>query len=74
MDLRFEWLNEQIDLIQADKRLNPGAGKSGYMPDAGDLTALRMAVKLNAARPGAGKPDPDFLAGLRARVLAAVVE
>ena len=74
MDLRLDWLNEQIDLMQADRRLDPLGSATGYRPDTGDLAALRMAAQLHASRAGAGRPDPDFLVGLRARVLAYVVE
>jgi hypothetical protein len=35
---------------------------------------LRWAAEFNSARSGAAEPDPDFLAGLRSRILAAVVD
>jgi hypothetical protein len=74
MDLRLEWLNQQIDLMQADRSLDAGGAGTGYEPDAGDVSVLRMAAHFNARRAGAGQPDPEFLSSLRARVLTSIVK
>jgi hypothetical protein len=73
MDLKLDWLNSQVDLMQADKGLNPHT-VVGYEPDADDLAMLQMAARLNASRPGAGTPGEDFIERLRVRMLASVIE
>lgn len=73
MDLKLDWLNNQIDFMQADKGLDPH-GSAGYEPDPEDIAMLQVAARLNASRPGAGAPGGDFIEQLRARMLASVVK
>ncbi len=73
MDLKLDWLNGQIDLMQADRSLAQHV-IAGYEPDAEDIEMLQMATRLNASRPNAATPDVDFLTSLRARMLASVIE
>jgi hypothetical protein len=72
MDARLDWLNNQINCMQADRRLTASDPALQYQPDAEDLVLLQMAAQLNSLRPGAVQPDRAFLAGLRSCVLSAV--
>jgi hypothetical protein len=73
MDPKFDWLNDQINLMQADKSLDPHTSP-GYEPDAEHIAMLQVAARLHASRPGAGTPDGHFLDSLRARMLASMLE
>ena len=73
MDPKLDWLNNQIDLMQADKSLNPHSIPA-YEPVAEDIAMLQVAARLHASRPGACVPAADFLERLRARMLASMIE
>ena len=73
MNPRIDWLNGQIDRMQA------GRGMAAIDLAIGDapgetIALLQMAAQLNSLRPGALEPAPGFLAGLRERVLSACDE
>jgi hypothetical protein len=72
METKFDWLNTQIDHMQADERLTPNVSEAGYRPGREDIELLVMAAELKSLRPGAGEPRPEFLSDLRVRMLAAV--
>jgi len=55
-------LNERIERMRAERRPRSGRGA----PDEARLQV--MAATLRAQRPGAGEPDPDFVARLRQRL------
>lgn len=68
MNSQLDWLNNQIDLLQAGKRPDP---LPDYILKDGPgehLAVLQMAAQLNALRPGAARPDAAFLATLWERV------
>lgn len=73
MEDKFDWLNNQIENMQADMSLL-SLGIAGYEPDDEDLDMLKMAAWLNASRPSVGNPDETFVGNLRARMLSSVVE
>ena len=72
MNQKYEWLNIQIDRMQAERSILPRAANGEYMPGIEDIAMLQMAAQMKALRPGAGSPRPDFLTDLRARMLAVV--
>jgi hypothetical protein len=74
MNPRFDWLDNCIGLMQADKSLGPHLNNAGHEPNAEDIAMLQIAARLNGSRPGAGTPDQDFLERLRARMLAFMLE
>jgi len=77
MDQRIEWLNEQINLMQQGRSIRPPSGKAFHQPDSEDITMLRIAARLcatGAEATGKMEPSPEFLQGLRARVLDSVVK
>lgn len=47
-----------------------GRKPSGFKPDDFDAAQMRMAIDLQAARPGADEPRPEFLADLQSRLAA----
>ena len=61
MNPKYEWLNEQIDRMQADERLNPRPEDGRYEPNVEDLRMLQVAVLFNSRRPGKGTPRPEFV-------------
>ena len=74
MNPQLDWLNDQIDHMQAGKSLQSSLD---YMLEGepGELMAmLQMAAQLNSLRPGAMRPDAGFIAGLRERVMVACGE
>ncbi len=77
MTSRFDRFNDQISSLQADESPRPdqlrrAENKGNYDGAAEEVAILRMAAALNSLRPSAGKPDPNFVARLRARVLSEV--
>lgn len=70
MDTRVEWLNNQIERMQADLHLLPRDPELRYEPDEEDLAVLQMAALFNSLRPDAGQPQQSFLSDLRSCVLA----
>jgi hypothetical protein len=72
MDAQFDWLNKQIDNMQAGKSLLKGRAPNEYEPSADDVDILGFAARLNALRPGAATPASGFISALRERVLASV--
>ncbi len=47
-----------------------GRKPTGFKPDDFDAAQMRTAIDLQAARPGADEPRPDFLADLQSRLAA----
>jgi len=69
MGVQTEIINKRIDRMQADRSfLGLQAWDDSEQSD--EVEVLRMAAHLNSLRPGAGTPNPDFVASLRARMLA----
>lgn len=68
MEPGYEWLNGQIDRMQADRALHPDVPGVEYRPGAGDLSMLKLAAQLNSMRQGASRPDPLFRSRLRDRL------
>lgn len=71
MDSKYDWLNSQIDRLQAGMALSVSLPGVEHRPGAEDIGLLRMAARLSAARPGRAELDPAFKAQLGARVRAA---
>lgn len=71
MDPRYDWLNIQVDRLQAGETLRRDISRVAYEPRDVDATLLEMAAKLNGLRPGASCPDRAFVVDLRNRVKAA---
>ena len=59
LNLEIDWLNSQIDLMQAGRSLRP-AGPVKLDEPGESIAMLRMAAQLNSLRPGALDPDPVF--------------
>ena len=57
-------LQRYVDGLLAGRRA------TGFRPDELEAEQLRAAIDLNAARPGADQPSPEFLAGLHDRLAA----
>jgi hypothetical protein len=73
MEPHYDWLNVQIERLQADRSVRPGNTRKrvpgvDYEPDSGDVALLRMAAHFNGLRPGALTPDPGFISDLRSRL------
>ena len=47
-----------------------GRKPKGFAPDDFEAAQMRTAIELQAARPGADEPRPDFLADLHRRLAA----
>lgn len=69
MESSLNWLNDQIDRMQAGKRPHAPQYAAGTEDRAEAAAMLQMAAQLNAVRPGAGHPDTNFVSSLRARLL-----
>ena len=65
MKRRRRNLDHMIEALLAGKPLPPGR------LDPDEVEALRAAIELRAARPGADLPDEEFMTGLRRRVASA---
>jgi hypothetical protein len=69
---RLDWFNDGIERMLAEKHpLRPDQWAGG--PHDGvrgrDVDMLRCAAAFNSLRTDAAAPSPDFIAGLRARIL-----
>ena len=73
MTSKYDWLDSEIDRLQAEKGLSLANDVASDHPTV-CLQLLQMAAQLKSLRPGAADPTPSFLADLRARVLAACEE
>ena len=71
---QLEWLNSQIDRLQAGKSLRPLLDYVLEDEPREYLAMLQMAAQLNSLRRGATCPRPAFIAGLRERVMAGCEE
>ncbi len=69
MESSLDWLNDQVDRMQAGKRPHASQHTTGTEDRAEAVAMLQMAAQLNAARPGACEPDANFVSSLRARLL-----
>jgi Rieske Fe-S protein len=67
MKRRRRDLDRMIEAVLAGESLPPGR----LEPD--EVDALRAAIELRAARPGADLPDEEFVTGLRRQLLASSV-
>jgi hypothetical protein len=65
MDPRYDWLNRQIDTLQAGKSPKRCLADLANEVEAGDIALLMVAARLNGLRAQAARPDPVFVAGLR---------
>jgi hypothetical protein len=69
---RLDWFNDGIERMLAEKhplRPDQWAGGPHEGVRARDVDMLRCAAALNSLRTDADAPAPDFIAGLRARIL-----
>ena len=69
---RLDWFNDGIERMLAEKhplRPDQWAGGPHEGLRARDVDMLRCAAAFNSLRTGADDPSPDFIAGLRARIL-----
>ncbi len=75
MVARLDWLNNGIDRMLAGKRPQTPAewGAPGSIPRK-DIEMLRWAAEFNSLRQNAARPNPAFIAALKAQVLAMVEE
>ena len=70
MNPKYEWLDKQIDHMQADERLDAYA-RSGFEPKAEDISLVQMASFFSSQQQGKSKPRQEFLDSLRDRILEA---
>jgi len=69
MNRTIDWLNDQIDHLQADRSLLRPVAANKVCAENEDAALLQIAAHLNSLRPGALDPDLIFLASLKARIL-----
>ena len=74
MDNKYNWLNDQIERLQAGRGIASAPHTDAYQPDDEDVLMLQMAALLNSGRPGATDPEPGFLERLRGQVIAVLDE
>lgn len=69
MESSLDWLNDQVDRMQAGKRPHAPQYTTDTEDRAEAVAMLQMAAQLNAVRPGTCQPDANFVNSLRARLL-----
>ncbi|HYO50753.1 MAG TPA: hypothetical protein VEW94_12955 [Chloroflexia bacterium] len=69
MESSLDWLNDQVDRMQAGKRPHAPQYTTDTEDRAEAVAMLQMAAQLNAVRPGTCQPDANFVSSLRARLL-----
>jgi hypothetical protein len=69
MESSLDWLNDQVDRMQAGKRPHAPQYTTDTEDRAEAVAMLQMAAQLNAVRPGTCQPDTNFVNSLRARLL-----
>ena len=73
MGVQTEVINNRVDRMQANRGLfGLQAWDDSEWSD--EVEMLQMAAHLRSLRPGADTPRPEFVASLRARMLASIVE
>jgi hypothetical protein len=69
---RLDWFNDGIERMLAQKhplRPDEWAGGPQHGVRGRDVDMLRCAAAFNTLRTDADAPSPDFISGLRARIL-----
>ena len=72
MDRKLNWLNAQIDRMQADTGIARSLAGVAYELDENDIQLLQMAARMRATRPEAAKPTTIFRATLLDRMMRVI--